>query len=111
MRRWYKTKPKGIRLDERKSIEAVLSANDMAVLVEDEDNLQRSLYSLNAIAKEFNMEISIGETKVMAFHGKKPVRSKIVIDGKAIEHVNVFAYLGTDISYFGEVDVGKKITH
>jgi len=56
------------------------------------------------------MKISIGKTKVMAFHGKEPVRSKIVIDGKAIEQVNVFTYLGTDISYFGEVDVGKKIT-
>ena len=101
LQRWYKTGPKGIRLGGRKSIEAILFADDMAVLAEDEDSLQRSLYNLNAIAKEFNMKISAGKTKVMAFLGKEPIRSKIVIDGKVIEQVNVFTYLGTDISYLG----------
>ena len=56
------------------------------------------------------MKISAEKTKVLAFHGKKPTRSKIVIDGKIIEQVKAFKYLGTDISYLGEVDVEKKIT-
>lgn len=110
MRKWYETNPKGVKLDQERHLEAVLFADDLAILAEDEDNLQRALYKLNAIAKEYNMKVSTGKTKVMAFYGKEPIRSKIVIDGKPIEQVNGFKYLGNEISYLGEVDVEKKIT-
>ena len=45
----------------------------------------------------------------MVFHGKEPIRSKIVLDGNPIEQVSESEYLGTDLSYRGEVDVGKEI--
>jgi len=35
----------------------------------------------------------------MAFKGQDPVRTKIVIDNKIIEQVNMFNYLGNMISY------------
>jgi len=35
----------------------------------------------------------------MAFKGRDPVRTKIVIDNKIIEHVNAYNYLGNMISY------------
>ena len=35
----------------------------------------------------------------MAFIGRDPVRTKIVIDNKIIEQVNSFNYLGNMISY------------
>jgi len=42
----------------------------------------------------------------MAFRGRDPVRTKIVIDNKIIEQVNSFNYLG-NISYEKELDIDK----
>ena len=43
----------------------------------------------------------------MAFKGRDPVRTKIVIDNKIIEQVNLFNYLGNMIYCEGELDVDK----
>ncbi|XP_039275024.1 uncharacterized protein LOC120349129 [Nilaparvata lugens] len=45
----------------------------------------------------------------MAFKGKYPIRSKIVIDNKVLEQVSQFSYLGCEISYKDELDVEKKV--
>jgi hypothetical protein len=47
----------------------------------------------------------------MAFKGRDPVRTKIVIDGKIIEQVNTFKYLGNMISYERELDIEKKLNN
>ena len=39
----------------------------------------------------------------MAFRGRDPVRTKIVIDNKIIEQLNSFNYLGNMISYEKEL--------
>jgi len=46
----------------------------------------------------------------MAFKGRDPVRTKIVIDNKIIEKVNLFNYLG-NISYERELDIDNKLNH
>ena len=45
----------------------------------------------------------------MSFKGQDPVRTKIVIDNKIIEQVNLFNYLGNMISYEKELDIDKKL--
>lgn len=45
----------------------------------------------------------------MTFLGKEPGSSKIVMDGKCIEQINAFMYLGTKISNLGEVDIYEKM--
>jgi len=42
---------------------------------------------------------------------RDPVRTKIVIDNKIIEEVNLFKCLGTMISYEGELDVDNKLNN
>jgi hypothetical protein len=59
---------------------------------------------------DFDMSISIGKTKIMAFSGKDPVRSKICINNKTLEQVNIFNYLGCTLSYEGEKDMPSKIS-
>jgi hypothetical protein len=44
----------------------------------------------------------------MAFSGKDPVRSKICINNKMLEHVNIFNYLGCPLRYEGEKDMPSK---
>jgi len=46
----------------------------------------------------------------MAFKGRDPVRTKIVIDKRIIEQVNLFNYLGNMISY-EELDIDNKINN
>jgi hypothetical protein len=45
---------------------------------------------------------------VLAFKGRGPVRTKIVIDNKITEQVNLFNYIGNMISYEGELDIDNK---
>jgi hypothetical protein len=45
----------------------------------------------------------------MTFEGRGPIRRKIVIDNKIIEHVNSSNYLGNFISYENKMDIDKKL--
>jgi len=47
----------------------------------------------------------------IAFKGRDPVRTKIVIDDKNIEQVNLFTYLGNMISYEGELHIDNKLNN
>jgi hypothetical protein len=56
---------------------------------------------------EYGLNISLQKTKLMAFKGRDPVRTKIVIDNKIIEQTDLFNYLG-NMSYEGELDFDNK---
>jgi len=43
----------------------------------------------------------------MAFKGRDPVRTKIAIDNKIIEQINLFNYLGKTLFYEGKLDIDK----
>jgi len=45
----------------------------------------------------------------MAFKGRDPVRTKIIVDNKIIEQVNSFNYLENMISYEKELDIDNKL--
>jgi len=51
--------------------------------------------------------IILDKTKSMAFEGRDPVRTKIVIDNKIIE--NKVVYLGNMICYEKELDIDNKL--
>ena len=74
-------------------------ADDQVIIADREDNLQTATHKLNQIITEYGLTISVQKTKSMAFRGRDPVRTKIVIDNKIIEQVNSFNYLGNMISY------------
>jgi len=46
----------------------------------------------------------------MAFNGRDPVRSKIVINNNIIEQINTFSYPGYSVSYQNEKYITIKIT-
>ena len=45
----------------------------------------------------------------MGFQGKEHMRTKIVMDGKIIEQVRDFNYLGCNISYCERKEVNNKV--
>ena len=68
---------------------------------------------LTSVVKTENLEgLSAQMNDVMmamkAFKGRDPVRTKIVIDNKIIEKVNLFNYLG-NISYETQLDTDNKL--
>ena len=83
--------------------------SDQILIESTEDDLQRSIFTLQQIGFEYSVKISLKKTKIMAFKGKSPVRSKIVLDNKTLEQVSHFRYLGCDISYDRERDIDEKI--
>ncbi|XP_039280957.1 uncharacterized protein LOC120350635 [Nilaparvata lugens] len=56
------------------------------------------------------MIIALQKSKVMAFKGKWPVRSKIVLENQILEQVKCFNYLACRISFDREDDVSEKLT-
>ena len=55
------------------------------------------------------MEISTEKTKVMAFKGPYPVRSKILLENKIIGQVSKFNFLGCEITFKNEIDINNKL--
>jgi len=89
----------------------LLFADDQVTIADTEDNLQKAGHKLNQIIIEYDLTISVQKTKSMAFKGRDPVRTKIVIDNKIIEQVNLFDYLANMVSYEGELDIGNKLNN
>jgi hypothetical protein len=62
------------------------------IISDTEDNLQKAVYSLYSISKEYNLEIATKKTKVFGFIGTDHLRTKIIIKDETLEQVNQFAY-------------------
>lgn len=90
-------------------LNTILFADDQVILSTSEEELQRATYKLQQIFRNYNLEISTQKSKVMAFEGKYPIRSKIVLANEIIEQVNGFKYLGCWISYEQERDIEYKL--
>ncbi len=57
-------------------INSILHADDKVVIQETENKLQMSIFILKNILEEYGLKMSAQKSKVMAFRGKYPVRSK-----------------------------------
>jgi hypothetical protein len=75
-------------------IKTSMFADDQVIISDNGDTLQRALHELNKIILDYNFEISIHKTKNMVFCGKRPVRSKLILDNQPTEQVSKFNYLG-----------------
>jgi hypothetical protein len=88
-----------------------LFADDMLIIQENEDTLQKSMYELQKLSNNYNFNISTTKTKVMAFQGKYPIRSKIILNNKSIiEQVSNLNYLGCNVTYKYDEDLNDKLS-
>lgn len=85
-----------------KEIKIICYADDVALISEDEDGLQRLLYNFNKEAEKYNMVISTNKTKCLTI-SKEPTRCKLVVDNNPVEQVMSFDYLGVNISSYGSL--------
>jgi hypothetical protein len=67
------------------------------------------VHKLNDIITEYGLTVSGQKTKSMAFKGRDPVRTEIVIDNNIKERVNSFTYLGNIITCEKELHIDSKL--
>lgn len=72
-------------------------AIDVVLLAKSEDDLQKMLYKFVTDSKKYYMKINTEKRKSLVI-SKEPVRCKLEVEGKTIEHVMAFKYLGVNIT-------------
>jgi RNA binding exosome subunit len=107
MKEWKQTTQSGIQLRSGKIIQTILYADDQVITAESEDELQ-IVNELDKIVKKYGTKISTTKTKTTGLCGKNIQRVKIEIEGKMIEQVSSFNYLGNLISN-EEKDINIKL--
>jgi hypothetical protein len=98
-----------IKLTNNVIVNMLLFADDLVILQENKENLQKRMYELKKISNIYNFKIYTTKTKVMAFRGKYPIQSKIISDNNSIiEQVSNFNYLGCNVTYKYDEDLNQK---
>jgi hypothetical protein len=80
----------------------LLYADDLALLAQSIDGLQRQLDHLQTVATAFGLVINVGKTKLMALGPSAPAPSTLpplTIAGAPLEWVPTFRYLGLRVHY------------
>jgi len=87
----------------------LLFADDQFIISDTQNNLQKAVYLLYSISKEYNLEIATKKRKVFGFIGAVHLRTKIIINNEKLEQFSQFTYLGCSISYQFSNDVESKL--
>lgn len=81
-------------------------ADDVAVIVENEGDLERNLSVVDKIIKEkYNMKISKQKTKILVSSGNEENRNKLIIGNDVLQEVKECNYLGTKFTSDGQVSL------
>ena len=84
---------------EGSKINALMYADDLILLSESEKGLQKQIDKVGEYCEKWKLEINVKKTKVMIFNrGNKLLKRHLYFNGKAIENVKTFKYLGFTIS-------------
>jgi len=92
-------------------LNTLLFANDQFIITDTKDNLQKAVYLLYNIFKEYNLEITTKKTKVFGFVATDHLRTKIIINDETLAQVSQFTYLGCSISYQFSNDLEFKLAN
>jgi hypothetical protein len=87
----------------------LLFADDAVLLSETPDGLQRSLDTLAQYCKEWGLAVNCEKTKIMVFkRGPIPTNVQWTYEGKVLEIVGQFNYLGTTFSSGGTYNINYQ---
>src|SRR6476661_2380072 len=92
-----------------KLLKDVRFADDQGIVANSESGLQKIMDCLNATAEEYGMKINIKKTKVMKVSKKVGDEISILINGKKIDQVQSFKYLGSTMTENGKCKTEIKI--
>jgi hypothetical protein len=88
----------------------LMYADDTVLISETPDGLQSMLDALYSYTKEWNLTVNIDKTKILVFRngGKVNDKEKWTYDGKNLEIVNTFNYLGMLFNFNGKFSKTQK---
>ena len=84
----------GVRVGGR-LIKSVRFADDKAIVCDREEGLQEMINNLNRVAGEYGMKINESKTKVMRIAKRQGAPVRTTIEGRNLEEVDNFKYLGS----------------
>jgi hypothetical protein len=84
-------------------------ADDQGMIASTEKGLQKIMDRLNSTAEKYGMKINIKKTKVMRVSRNVGEKINIMVNGKQIEQVENFKYLGSTITEDGRCEKEVKI--
>ena len=92
---------KGIRFSpDHTEVKILMYADDVVLIADSPNELQRHITALNKFCKQWKMNVNIDKTKVMVFRkgGRLRHDEKWFLNGKVIECVKSYKYLGVNVS-------------
>jgi len=101
----------GVKIGGR-NINNLRYADDTVLLAESEDDLQKIVNIVNEESKKFGLLMNAKKTKTMVFSKLTEIpKVDINIEGRKVEQVQTFTYLGSLITEDGraEKEIGKRI--
>ena len=86
-------------------------ADDLVLIFEDHESLQKGIAILDKLFTQYGMKINVSKTKTMIFNHQDTEKEKYpstiaTLNGEDLENVKVFRYLGSDIK-FDESSTGE----
>ena len=89
----------------------LLFADDMAILGNSPEDLQKSLDLLKSYCDLWGLEVNIDKTKVMVFRKRGLIRNNEIwfYDNIPLEIVNDFNYLGVSFNYTGSFALNQSV--
>ena len=94
-----KTSLTDIYLNENNKINALLYADDLVLISESKEGLQKQIDTLHNYCKKWKLKINTKKTKSMVFNrGNKIINADFKVGDTHIEKVKTFTYLGFAIS-------------
>ena len=99
---------KGVSIGGR-NVNNLRYADDTALLAENEEQLQKIVDEVKTRSERMGLKMNIKKTKVMLVHRSKETKVlKINVDGRTIDQVKKFKYLGQQITEDGRCDSEVK---
>jgi len=59
--------------------------DDQVIMADSEDALQISVHKLEMITSKYGLKVSTSKMKIVAFKGRDPMKSKILVNDNIIE--------------------------
>jgi hypothetical protein len=75
----------GIKISKNKDSKTLFSTDVQLIVADSEDAPLISVHKLETVTSKYGLKISTSNTKTMAFKGRHPVTSKIVMNNNIIE--------------------------
>ena len=87
-----------ITLDNDNKINALMYADDLIIISDSKEGLQKQMDKLNSFCTKWKLDVNIKKTKIMVFNrGNRLINAQFYINNTQIENVKKFKYLGFTI--------------